>query len=114
MFVYLNTTCNTSLCTSIKLVGTIRDSIRHPASYTLHCQLHHPMLYPGVGVEGDHSEVAVVRDLVSDQVLGGLPHPLPHIRQGGGGLHDQDVLRQWFTDNIKPWDQASLELVLSA
>jgi len=72
------------------------------------------MLYPGVRVEGDHGEVAVVRDLVSDQVLGRLPHPLPHIRQGGGGLHDQDVLRQRFTDNIKPWDQTSLELILSA
>ena len=59
------------------------------------------MLHLGLGGEGDHRHIAVVRHNISDEVLDSLPDPLPDGREGARGFNEQDVSWQGFTYKIK-------------
>ena len=67
----------------------------------LSCKLYHTMLHLGLGGEGDHRHITVVRHNISDEVLDRLPDPLPDGREGARGFNEQDVSWQWFTYKIK-------------
>ena len=63
------------------------------------------MLHLGLGGEGDHRHIAVVRHNISDEVLDRLPDPLPDGGEGARGFNEQDVSWQGFTYKIKSKNQ---------